>query len=351
MLKTISAETQRSEQIPTVWHVGREGEVAGGMTQVINAYLNWNFEYIKTGLIRSRDGTKGLRALGLFASALAKVLFMGSKRNNLVVVHLSQKGSFIREGLILLAAKARGLSTVAQLHGSSFVQFSERAPQLVRVILTAANKIHVLSEKTQGAVQRFVSSEKTVYFPNAVFKGQTQNKEKLIVFGGAVSHRKGVDVLMAAWEKLQPTTDWQLIVAGPLTDQDIHTDGYKQTTFCGAISHSELMNYLNRAHIAVLPSRDEAMPMFILEAMARRCCVISTSVGGIPKVLGEKRGIIVEPGNIKEFEKALDRAVKDQEYRDIIAQNGHDSFMSHYSAEAIYPQLEAFWLRTLKAGV
>lgn len=331
----------------TVWHVGRQGEAACGMTQVVNGYLNWNFPRVELGVIRSREGRNDLRALMLFLKAVIAVLRLPRTGGNAVVVHLSQRGSFLREGSLLRLAHARGLGTVAHLHGSQFVEYARRRPETVRRVLRAADRIIALSQATREAVLALLPDARIDLIPNAVPPGAPAPKERLVVFGGSVSRRKGVDVLVEAWRAAGAGTDWRLVIAGPPTEPDLLGNLPAGCEAAGALDHAELMKLLDRSAIAVLPSRDEAMPMFILEAMARRNCVVATRVGGIPAVLGDGHGVLLDPGNVAQLRDALSRLIQDVEYRERIAAAGAARFENDYSAAAIYPRVEAVWLDAL----
>jgi glycosyltransferase involved in cell wall biosynthesis len=117
--------------------------------------------------------------------------------------------------------------------------------------------------------------------------------------------------------------------------------------FVGSLKHDELMAQLDAASIAVLPSRDEAMPMFLLEAMARRACVISTTVGGIPELLSDGCGILVAPGSVDELAAAFTTATQDSAARERLADAGWHRFLERFSADAVYPRVEAIWLEAL----
>lgn len=331
---------------PTVWHVGRTGEVAGGMTQVVNGYVRWSFENVDVKVITSRDGSHGLRGLRLFLGALVASLRLKDRARDVVVVHLSQGGSFVREGLLLRLAHARGFGTVAQLHGSSFVDFAGRKPRLVATVLRAADKVLVLSEATRAEAARHTDPDTVVIVPNAVPRGTPRPKERRVVFGGAVSHRKGVDVLAQAWQRLAPE-GWALDVAGPVTDPGVLPDGVPGVVAHGSLEHARLMELLEVASVAVLPSRDEAMPMFILEALARDACVVATTVGGIPAVLADGAGLLVEPGDVDGLVAALATATGSDEARAATVARGRRRFDEEFAAEAVYPQVEALWLSVL----
>src|SRR4029078_10979461 len=111
-----------------------------------------------------------------------------------------------------------------------------------------------------------------------------------------------------------------------------------------------LMTLLESASVAVLPSRDEAMPMFILEALARRACVISTTVGGIPLLRDDDCGELVEPGDTTALTSALRRVRGDAQHRERLATRGNERFQTGYSAQAVFPRVEAIWLAARSAS-
>jgi len=327
-------------------HIGRSGEVAGGMSQVINGYLGHSFANFDLRLVCSRDGSSGARAALLALSAFWKVLRLGNPDNTVVIAHLSQGGSFVREGALLALAQARGFATVAQLHGSSFSDFARKQPGLVGRILRAADVVLTLSTESREAAKEFVPGERVVLVPNAVAEGAQRALEPLVVFGGSVSKRKGVDVLVEAWRRLAPEHPlWKLVIAGPIADQPAVP--LTRAEFVGALSHEALMKLLERSMIAVLPSRDEAMPMFILEAMARNNCVVATRVGGVPAVLANDVGVVVEPGDIDSLESALRHAMTDAPWRTHKADLARSAFHANYSAEAVFPLVERSWTAAL----
>ncbi|MGO4691445.1 glycosyltransferase family 4 protein [Glaciibacter sp. 2TAF33] len=334
-------------------HVGRHGEVAGGMTQVVNGYLGWDFDDFDTRAISSRDGSTGIRAAWLAASAAGRILLLRGRENTVVVVHLSERGSFVREGALLLVARARGFATVGHLHGSEFRAFAHAHPRLVGRVLRAATVLISLSEESNSVAERFVPAGDVVMVPNAVAAGAPRLKERLVVFGGAVKRRKGVDVLVSAWRSLterMPGHGWRLVVAGPIVEPDLAPppDAIPDAEFTGALDHAALMALLDRSSVAVLPSRDEAMPMFILEAMARTNAVVSTAVGGIPAVLGDGAGVLVEPGDVDALTDALQLVISDEVFRGGLASRASASYQATYSTAAVFPRVEAVWKLALE---
>ncbi|MBC7518015.1 MAG: glycosyltransferase family 4 protein [Microbacteriaceae bacterium] len=335
---------------PVAVHIGRSGEVAGGMAQVLNGYRDWNFDGYDIRIIESRDGSRGMSALRVAVAAARELWQLADRRHSVVIAHLSERGSFLREGALLVLARARGFATVAHLHGSDFDAFARARPGLVRTVLKAALRVVVLSERTGATVNRFVTAERVVLVPNAVQEGLSVPKERIIVFGGAVSRRKGVDLLLAAWDVLTEqgiTADWRLVIAGPLTDSSLREDLERNriggVEVLGPVAHDTLLHLLDRSMIAVLPSRDEAMPVFILEAMTRRNCTIATNVGGIAAVLADGAGMLIASAQLTALVGALERALSDEPARAQFGDRAAAAVEARFSASVVFPRLEAVW--------
>lgn len=332
---------------PCVYHVGRAGDIPGGMTQVVNAYLSWPFPSVTVKVIESRgDPGDHVTAARRFTRSLRQVRAIArSGETAVIVVHLSERGSFIREGAIARYAAHLGLPVIAHLHGSEFAEYAAHHPASVAKVLSACVRVITLSDESSLICARFVGADRVELVPNAIPAGRGDAKSPTVVFGGVVSHRKGIDVLQSAWREVTDLyPEWTLLVAGPLRERELVDPDLRRTRWLGSVPHAELMELLEHASVAVLPSRDEAMPMFILEAMARRSCVISTTVGGIPAVLDDGHGALVAPGDVEALVAALRSTMGDDGLREQLAARGNERFRARYSAEAVFPRVEQIWL-------
>ena len=92
---------------------------------------------------------------------------------------------------------------------------------------------------------------------------------------GSFEPRKGQDVLLEAIQKLDPETRRRssFKMAGRVLDVEFfeklknRAAGLENTELIDALDHSGATALLNQADAVVLPSRDETMPIVILEAM------------------------------------------------------------------------------------
>ena len=64
------------------------------------------------------------------------------------------------------------------------------------------------------------------------------------------------------------------------------------------------------AHCVVMPSRAEAMPYIVLEALAAQRPLIATHVGGIPEIFGSASDVLVEP-EIDQLTARMRQAIED----------------------------------------
>jgi glycosyltransferase involved in cell wall biosynthesis len=126
--------------------------------------------------------------------------------------------------------------------------------------------------------------------------------DRVALFAGNLIERKGVDVLVAAFGQLHSRGACdRLVIAGdgPLRDlllvQASALGVEKAVGFLGAVDAATLARLMAAADVFVLPSRAEPLGVVLLEAMACGTPVVASRVGGIPEIVGEGCGQLVEP--------------------------------------------------------
>ncbi len=329
---------------PIVLHLGRAGEVPGGMTQVINGILNWDFRRCQTVLLRTRSGRSAARDFASWARAVLAIVRCRRERH-VVVGHLSQRGSFLREGSLLMLAHCRGLRTVAQLHGSSFANYASRRRLIVRSVLRCTEVVLVLSRETESVARSIVPEKPVRVVPNTVMRGaMSSRKSNSVVFAGLISERKGADVLLKSWS-LAALNGWRLILAGPIAPGFVPEPVTDSVDLAGSLSNGQVLDLLDSAKIAILPSRAEAMPVFLLEAMARNVAIVTTGVGGIPELVGDA-GLVVRPGDVRELTEAILSLASTEGAVEKWAGLAKQRFEEHFAPEVVYTEMEEHWLDT-----
>ncbi|MFN3364124.1 MAG: glycosyltransferase family 4 protein [Allorhizobium sp.] len=94
--------------------------------------------------------------------------------------------------------------------------------------------------------------------------------------------------------------------------------------------------------IIVVPSRAEAMPYIVLEALAAEKTVIASRVGGIPEILGNDSEALVEAGRADLFGAVMARALTEPGWSRRTMPSP-ESFRSRFSASVMARDIEALY--------
>jgi len=100
------------------------------------------------------------------------------------------------------------------------------------------------------------------------------------------------------------------VLRGELSGQ-VKTLGLeKQVLFLGM--RSDVPEIISCSDLFVLPSINEGFGVVLLEAMAMKCPIVATNVGGVPEVvLDGETGILVPPGDPVQLAGGIIRLLKD----------------------------------------
>jgi glycosyltransferase involved in cell wall biosynthesis len=124
---------------------------------------------------------------------------------------------------------------------------------------------------------------------------------------GSVCHRKGQDLLVSAMNKMLENDcenivtrlEIDVIGIGNKLSEFVSTSSNPYLKFIGA--RSNVVSLLSEYDAFILPSRDEGLPIAVLEAMSVGLPIFSTDVGSIHEALGESV-IYFEPEMSSVFE-------------------------------------------------
>lgn len=95
--------------------------------------------------------------------------------------------------------------------------------------------------------------------------------------------------------------------------------------------------------IAVTCSHWEGLPLASMEAMAAGVPLVASSVGGLPTLLADGAGVLVEPADPTSLARALRLLMDDDVERGRIAEAGRRRIESGYSFEAMVERIEGVY--------
>ena len=164
--------------------------------------------------------------------------------------------------------------------------------------------------------------------------------ETVLLAVGTLEENKGHRVLLEALSRLRThglTAPWKLIIAGG-RGGDQHETLVAFTREHGIQSHVSIVTGRNDiadlqalAHIFVMPSFREGMPMALLEAMVAGKAIVASRTGGIPEAVADgTEALLVPPGDIDALAGALHILLTDPARRAALADaaraRGHREF-------------------------
>ncbi len=252
-------------------------------------------------------------------------------------LHLSERGSFLREGALLACARRRGLLTVATLHGACFLPFAASRPRLVRAVLRNAHLISCLDAAVCDAVRRILPDVRCEIVPNPVPLDESplpaDRTDEVVLFAGEIGLRKGADVLHRAWRLVaERRPSARCLIVGPAGDYAPPQAERLQVR--PAVDPAAMRELLRSARVVALPTRAEGMPMILAEAMSLGRPFVSTPVGAIPE-LAAGGGVLVGLDDETELAQRLIELLADPQLARDIGERGREFCARTRSLEAI----------------
>jgi glycosyltransferase involved in cell wall biosynthesis len=317
-----------------VHHFGPDPAYVGGIGSVIAVMAEHRIGGASAEVTPSwRPGSR-LSSIPLAIGAGARLSALPA--DDVVHVHLAEGGAFIREGGLLLLARALGRPTVATIHGSRFLTFAERHPRIVARVLRAAGVITCLDPNVQEVARRLAPDSRVELMANPVVVEEqarpADETEEVVLFAGEIGLRKGVDVLCEAWRHLSAARPAaRCLIVGPRADYLLPT--LPRLEILRPVQRDQVGRLLSEARVVALPSRAEGMPMILTEAMAAARPFVSTPVGGIAALA--PGGRLVAVGDAAALAAQLEAFLSDSELAREVGQRGRELCIRTRSVEVI----------------
>jgi glycosyltransferase involved in cell wall biosynthesis len=212
----------------------------------------------------------------------------------------------------------------------------------------------------RGMQQQGLRPERVVVIPN----GLDVARFRPIARGGAVRRVgtlarlhpvKGLDVLVDALALLR--RDVPHVEASIVGDGPERADLERRIAERGLSDRVRLAGHredvaaaLTEMDVFVLPSRSEAFPNALVEAMASALPVVATEVGGVPELIEHGRtGLLVPPGQPAPLAQALLGLVRQPERAWAMGRRARAEVVQRYSFDRMVARFEALYLEVAAA--
>lgn len=340
--------------------------VKGGIAAVVNGYrgsaleVNHEIIYVES----YKDGgkiTKLLKGISGYCH-FAKVLLLN--RPELVHIHSSFGPSFFRKLPFIYMASWAKLPIINHIHGADFDEFYTNAGQkkkdLIRKAYGKCSVLIALSEEWKERLSQIVSKDKieivenySILHEDALAERLNRPCNKKVLFLGEIGRRKGCFDIPAIAEKVIeviPNAKFILCGAGTETDMQAIQSALRDrkidqnVEFPGWVRDAKKDKVLRDADVFLLPSYNEGMPMSILDAMGYGLPIVSTNVGGIPKIVHDgENGACCQAGNIKRLSSGINELLLNDEYRHNAIKASYKCVYESYSLPKHLSQLETIY--------
>jgi glycosyltransferase involved in cell wall biosynthesis len=168
-------------------------------------------------------------------------------------------------------------------------------------------------------------------------------------------HRKGIDVLLAAYAALASRECTELWIAGDgpergaLEATATRLGVAERVRFLG--QRSDVPDLLEACDVFVLPSRLEGLGVAALEAMARSRPVVASAVGGLAEtVVADETGLLAPPGDAPALAAAIGRLLADPALRQRLGAAGAARVGEQFLAEQMVGAYESLYREILREG-
>jgi len=178
---------------------------------------------------------------------------------------------------------------------------------------------------------------------------------RVVAYVGSMSLTShGIDLLIEAFARVRERVkDSVLLMVGGGEDLDIVRKRVRQlglepeTRFVGRVSPAEVPLYYTLADVTVDPVHDDPasrgrFPLKIVESLAARVPVVTGDVGDRDRLVRDRGGIVVAPGDAASLADGISFVLTDVQARRRLADEAGDSCQAYYWDNLVHRFLRAY---------
>jgi len=234
--------------------------------------------------------------------------------------------------------------------------------RLQRLAYRSATKVVANSPAARGILEREgIAPASIAVIPNGVDLASFAERKpaaavRRFITVANLRTEKNHETLLAAAARLlhaYPDLEFQIVGDGPRRrdlEQLARDRGLSRVAFLG--HREDVASLLAEADAFVLPSRSEAFPNAVIEAMAAGLPVVASAVGGLLDLIEDGRtGLLVAPGDPEALAAALQSLIDAPERAAAIGRAARAEVQQRYSFDRMVSSFEQLYLSGLRASL
>ncbi|MGD8307643.1 MAG: N-acetyl-alpha-D-glucosaminyl L-malate synthase BshA [Ignavibacteria bacterium] len=302
----------------------------------------------------------------LYSLALASKMEEVAEYESLDVLHVHYAIPHATSALLAkqMLKEKKDLKIITTLHGTdiTLVGLEPSFLPLVKFSIEQSDGVtsvsRFLKEKTLTnyscdkeieVIPNFVDTE---YFkPNAnkdFRKNIAPGGEKVLVHTSNFRVVKRVPDTIKIFEQVQKEISSKLLLVGDGPDRSECERLCRELNLCDKVKflgkQEALVEILNAADVFLIPSQSESFGLAALEAMACGLPVISSSVGGLPELIGHNNsGYIAEIGDVDRMAKyVIDLLSNEKKYK-VFSKKARERAVNKFDISKVIPIYEQYY--------
>jgi glycosyltransferase involved in cell wall biosynthesis len=277
------------------------------------------------------------------------------------IVHTHNHYSSYLLRLVLCISKHKPLHVVHYHRGQAILE--KRLTLYDRLLLKNADAHIAVSEELRDRTMKLLSppGKRCVFIPNGIDLQPPHPPwvgQPTVVQVGSLRHPKSHSTAMRAAALLCvsiPDLKWKCVGKIPEQRNDYINEVLKLITklrlkTCVKLTgeSDNVRSKLRQAHVGVITSEAEGLPVALLEYMAEQLPVVVTDVGQCGAIVREaKSGSVVPPGDSKKLANAIFDIFSNPESARKMGENGRSYVKRYFSIEAMVQRVDQLYSELL----
>ncbi|MGQ7373103.1 glycosyltransferase family 4 protein [Streptococcus suis] len=233
----------------------------------------------------------------------------------------------LRDFCYLLAMKKSGAKVIVHFHNSIFGKVVHSNPfsfYLNKLIYKHVDKIILLGHKQKKMFDGLEINEskfkiirngidKDLFISESELNSKLNNPIRKVIYFSNMIPEKGYKIVLEVAKQLVNDSHYQFIFSGKFFDKNLEDDflksieGQSNISYYSGVYGIDKVELLKETHFFILPSKNEALPISMLEAMGAGNYIIINDVGVVSEVVNEPTSTLSSSLTASEIIKILEQ--------------------------------------------